>query len=108
MKTRTLYEVYDNRAVLTGSIDGLVLLDRRGQFRLAKRSARKWAGCVVKVTAEVYQESPMMRRVLALEIAYVYRRRHRLDSTGGITFKQLRGVLTTYDGKLNRYKKRRG
>lgn len=108
MKPTIFYEVYDNRAVLNESIDGLVLLDRRGSFRQAKPRAVFWGGCVVKVTCEVLQARPLVRRVLGIEIKYVYVPRRRPDVTGGITLKQLRGVLTTYDGKLNRFRRRRG
>jgi hypothetical protein len=99
------YEVYDNRAVLFG-IEGLVLLDRQTQLRKATRSAKAWAGCVVKVKREV-DDNGKPGRVLEAKLQYVYRRRVPPDPTGGLTLRQLRRVLTTYDGKLNRYKRRR-
>lgn len=107
MKPTVLYEVYDNRAVLQ-PIDGLVLLDRRTRFDEARKAAIMWAGCVVKVKCVILTRRPLTRRVISTEVVYIFRTKLTGDDpTGGLTIKLLRGKLRTFDGKLNRYKRRK-
>lgn len=96
-----LFEVYDKR-VLHQHPDTLVLLDRDTAYRKAEPSARKWGGCVVKVTANLLERYPLKRQVLSYQVVYTHvPQRKPLRARDRITFKQLKGKLRSHDKSLH-------
>lgn len=101
-----IFEVYDKRA-LHEPITGLVKLDYDTSIRKAERSATRWGGVVVKVTAIVRQRWPIAREVIATEVVWVHSPLPaKRDPTGGLGLKQLKSKLQKYDRKPFAYKKK--
>lgn len=107
-KIKIFYEVYDNRALLE-PINALPMLDQDTNREHAKRSAREWCGCVIRVKRRFSTTDPPAGTILETSVEFFKRPAPPDDSDfDKVTVRNINGAINRTFGRVtNRYLRRR-